>query len=168
MRLTRYWSEIQAAARAHGLDPILVEAVVIQESAGNTDGFRFEPVFYNRLLKGKPEWVGQNPRRISSSYGLMQCMYVVARERGYAASLPPEGLFVPEVGLEYGCRQLAFLLNWARKGWPDLAHDLHIQAALASYNGGRGGNVPGTVLRNGVYARSVLKHFTQLLTEHVA
>ena len=163
---TRYWAEIVAAATKYQLDPILVEAIVVQESAGNTDGFRFEKVFYNRLLKGKPEWDGQNPRRISSSYGLMQIMYPVAVERGYPKTQPPEGLFVPEVGLEYGCRHLRWLTNWADT-FTSTTSEARRGAVLASYNGGRGSNKPtDKPLRNGVYAASVLRHYAIIQSEH--
>lgn len=164
-RRTRYWAEIQAAAKAHRLDPILVEAIVVQESDGNTDGFRFERQFFNRLLKGKPEWDGLNPRRISSSYGLMQCMFVVAVERGYDRTKPPEGLFVPEVGIEFGCRHVRYLMDWADTF--DAPAPVKLSAVLAAYNGGRGGNRPTDVpLRSGVYAASVLRHYAALKAEH--
>ena len=42
---TRYFPEIVKAATDYKLDPILVEAVVVQESSGNADSFRFEPMF---------------------------------------------------------------------------------------------------------------------------
>lgn len=166
--MTRYWPEIIAAATVEKLDPILVEAVVVQESAGNTDAFRFERDFWNRLLKPNPEWAGMNPRRASSSYGLLQIMYVVAVERGYDRAHPPEMLFVPEVGLRWGCRHLRYLMDWANQGWPTVPQEARLLSVLASYNGGRGGNTPGTSLRptNRLYAQSVLNHYTVLAKEH--
>lgn len=168
---TRYWTEIQAAAKKHDLDPILVEAIVVQESAGNADAFRFEPNFWNRYLKPMKMYVGANPRRVSSSYGLMQVMYRVAVERGFPDNLHPELLFVPETALEFGCRQLKFQFDEAKKyslahpEIPVLPKDI-IFAAIASYNGGNGGNRPGTTLRNAPYARSVLTNYAALLGEH--
>lgn len=167
MLSTRYWDQIVKAAEPLKLDPVLVEAIVVKESSGNTDAFRFERLFWNRLLKPKAEWALKNPRRVASSYGLMQIMYPVALERGYPPHLPPEGLFVPEMGLEYGCRHLRFLLDWASKGWPQIDPAKRVEACLASYNGGRGGNAPGTLLRNGVYARDVLKLYAQLQRERI-
>ena len=164
---TRYWDLITKTATTYKLDPVLVEALVVRESAGNTDAFRFERIFWNRLLKPKPEWTAKNPRRVASSYGLMQIMYPVALERGYPPHLPPEGLFVPEVGVEYGCKHLRWLLDWADKGWPTLTPEVRLEACLASYNGGRGGNAPGTLLRNGVYSRDVLKLYSLLKREHL-
>lgn len=162
MRKTRYTLEIDAAAGKHGLDPLLVEAVVLQESSGNTDAFRFEPDFWNRYLKLLPAYDGANPRRVSASYGLMQIMFRVAVERGFDPALPPETLFVPETGLEYGCRQLAHLRDWARgRNVPD---DRLSECILASYNGGTGGNDPSKnlPLRNAKYAREVLARYTEL------
>jgi len=152
---TRYKKEIADAAVAFALDPLLVEAFVLVESSGNTDGFRFEPDYYNRLLKPKKLYVGYNPRRVSSSYGLMQILYDVAIERGYPKADPPEHLFVPEIGLHYGCKHLRFLLDWAGE-FPGVTPEQALDAAVASYNGGRGGNKPtDTPKRNASYVRKV-------------
>lgn len=163
MPRTRYTKEIIVAAKEHGLDPDVVEAMVLQESAGNTDAFRFEPDFWNRYLKGKPEWAGKNPRRVSSSYGLMQIMFPVALEDGMAVGTPPEMLFIPEVGLKAGCTRLQKLMVWADTGWPAVSPDARQMAALAAYNGGRGGNTPAdSPPRNGTYARQVLAKLADL------
>ena len=159
--MTRYRNEIVTAAKAHGLDPLLVEAIVLTESSGNTDAFRFEPNFYNRYIKPYKLYVGQNPRRVSSSYGLMQIMLPVAHERGFLKSQPPEYLFVPEVGLDFGCKHLRYLLDWA-DGFA-CSDTQKRDAALASYNGGRGGNKPtDTPLRNASYVRKVLANLALL------
>lgn len=161
---TRYWAEIVAAAAKHGLDPVLVEAVVTQESSGDTDGFRFERDFFNRYIRPKNLFPGMNPRRVSSSYGLMQVMYPVAVERGFDSKWAPELLFVPETGLDFGCRQLKMLVDWA-EGF-DATPENRLKAVLASYNGGRGSNKPtDSPLRNAGYANSVLKHYVALKVE---
>lgn len=163
---TRYWKEIVEAAAVEKLDPLLVESVVVQESGGNTDAFRFERQFYNRYLKAHKLYQGQNPRRISSSYGLMQLMLPVAHERGYDPTHPPEMLFIPEIGLRWGCRHLAYLKEWADTGWPQVPVEQRIRATLASYNGGRGSNKPtDTPLRNRSYAEAVLRLYDQLQRE---
>lgn len=163
---TRYWDLIQTIAAEFALDPVLVEAVVVQESSGNTDAFRFEPNFYNRYIKPKGLFPGQNPRRVSSSYGLMQVMYPVALEDGYPKDLPPEDLFKPEQGIRAGCRRLRKLTDWADKGWPQVPAERRLLAVLASYNGGSGGNKPtDDPPRNGVYAKSVLNKYTLLAKE---
>lgn len=168
---TWFWKEIQAAAAKYALDPILVEAVVVQESAGNCDAFRFEKDFWNRLMKPQAKYRGLNPRRYSSSYGLMQIMWAVATERGWSPDLPPELLFVPETALDYGCRQLRHLFDLlpTKMAGPVAASSAELTAGvLASYNGGWGGNVPGNgrLLRNQAYASQVLAKYAQLATEH--
>lgn len=142
-----YRAEVEAIATRHELPPDLVQAVCMVESSGRTDAFRHEPDFWTRYMAGKPEWDGAIIRRVSSSYGLCQVMYPVALEHGYPKADAPEYLFVPIVGLEYGCRVLAKLLTWAKGD---------VRAALAAYNGGRGGNRPGGILRNAAYSDKVL------------
>lgn len=151
--------DIIAAATAHKLEPATVAAVCWQESSFQADAFRFEPNFWNRYLKLNPRYRHLNPRRVSSSYGLMQIMYPLVHEDKLADNdaLPPEHLFVPSLNLDTGCRWLAGLFAWAQKlGVEDW--NVVEQAALASYNGGRGGNDPtkNWPLRNGTYAREVL------------
>lgn len=175
MLRTRYQSEIHVAAAKWELDPILVEAVVVQESTGNTDAFRFEPVYWNRYLKGNPRYRGLNPRRVSSSYGLMQVMYSRVLEDKIAENdvWQPELLFIPENGLDVGCGFLAELLAWgetlsAPQGVKE--PELATLCALAAYNGGRGGNDPSKnwPLRNGKYARDVLSVRDKLRAEYAA
>jgi soluble lytic murein transglycosylase-like protein len=152
MTLTAYRAEIETAAHAHALDPHLVEAVVLVESSGYTHAFRHEAAFFRRYLADHPRYAGANPLRVSSSYGLMQVMYPVAVEHGLVGA--PEQLFVPEVGLEYGCRHLRMLVEWAQG-------DQH--AALGAYNGGKAGNRPGAPPRNQSYVTKVLGAHARVL-----
>ena len=159
-----HWPAIQVAAKAHGLDPLLVAAVVLQESAANTDAFRHERLFWNRYLKRLPEWTNLNPRRVSSSYGLMQVMFPVAVERGYPATHSPEGLFVPEVGLEYGVKHLRYMMDRIDAQFPQIPGQDRLRAALASYNGGfQGPNSLRPDTR--AYAESVLRRYSVLQIE---
>lgn len=160
MYRTRYWQEIVKVALKHNLDPILIESIVVQESGGNADAFRFDKNYWNRTLKQNKIYSEKNPRRVSSYYGLMQIFYPVAVERGFPPDLPPELLFVPETALDYGCRQMKMLLEWATDNVEGRL------AAVASYSGGRGGNTPGTPLRNASYARNVQTIYLALLKEH--
>lgn len=147
----------EAVAKA-GLDPLLVAALVWQESDFNADAFRHEPAFWNRYMKKNPLYAHLNPRRVSSSYGLMQVMYCRLLEDGTTANdkWDPEFLFVPKFNLDIGCELLAELLLWAAKYTTD--PERVTIAALAAYNGGRGGNRPDQnwPVRNGKYAREVL------------
>lgn len=138
-----YRALIESIAASNGLDADLVEAVVLTESSGNTDAFRFEPGFWRLYLQDNPRYMDLIPRRVSSSYGLMQVMYPVSVELGFTGE--PEELFIPQIGLKYGCKKLAQLMEWAHG---DRAK------ALGAYNAGRGGwdSAPGRV-----YATKVLK-----------
>lgn len=162
--LAFHFRAINDAANAAGLDPLLVTAIVIQESAVNTDAFRHERLFWNRYLKAKAEWKDENPRRVSSSYGLMQIMYPVAVERGMSRAMSPEALFVPALGLSYGCAQLKMLSVKMDTIYPLVSDPERLKAVLASYNGGFQGP---DALRpdNRLYAESVLRHYARLKTE---
>jgi soluble lytic murein transglycosylase-like protein len=153
-----YRAAIGSIAAEYGLEPALVHAVVWQESGYNTDAFRHEPDFWNRYLKMNPRYRELNPRRVSSSYGLMQVMFCRIWEDKIADNdtIPPEHLFVPEIGLHVGCGLLAELLKWAAERVTPNATAETI--ALAAYNGGRGGNDPtkNWPLRTASYAAQVL------------
>jgi len=163
-------AEIRLAAERHGLEAGLVAAVVHVESSGNPFAWNPEPKYrylwhvrawtpFRALTPAEnaseappadfptlagdrdQEWWAQQ-----ASWGLCQVMGAVAREHGFRGSYLTE-LTVPGVGLDFGCRVLARRLIWAKGD---------VRAALASYNGGPAGNVPGGVLRNAAYADRVL------------
>lgn len=140
-----YRPEVEAIASQYGFDPDVIEAVCLVESSGKTHAYRFEPGFWARYMKDKPEWDGANPERVSASYGLMQIMFPVARELGYGDI--PEHLFAPVTGLTWGIKKLAKLRDWA-------GGDL--EQALAAYNGGMGGNSKRP-FRNQLYANKVAR-----------
>lgn len=126
--IRRLWGhEIEVASAPYGLDPELVTAIIKVESDGQAHAYRYEPGFFRRYLSHLAEYKDANPRRVAASYGLMQIMYSTAVECGYEG--PPEGLFVPETNLEYGCMYLSRLLKWSKGDVPK---------AVAAYNGGRG------------------------------
>lgn len=150
-----YRAEVHAIAAQHALDPDLVTAVCLVESSGHTSAYRYEPQFWLRYMAKDPKWEGEIPERVSASYGLMQVMYPVARELGLSADEPPEALFVPVNGLQFGCRKLREVLGWAKGDVP---------AALAAYNGGKTkDNAPGvTPKRNQRYVDKVLATLAQI------
>lgn len=162
---------ITSIANMHKVDPLLVQAIVAKESSGNTWAWNPEPKFryFWDIRKKRPfrfvgdkevnakmppldfpalagdpdqEWWGQQ-----TSWGLMQIMGAVAREEGYTDPYLTS-LCNPAQGLTAGVNHLSRLLAWAQGD---------VRAACAAYNGGRGGNAPGGVLRNGAYADSVLQ-----------
>lgn len=125
---------IRRVADRHGLPPNLVCALVQVESAGDPWAFRYEPLFlrdYLRSLKFSPRPpcsfdTEQHGR--ATSWGLLQVMGQVARERGFSGVFLAE-LCDPELGLEYGCRQLALLARryYDRRSW---------DRTIAAYNAG--------------------------------
>lgn len=137
--------QLMVAANRYTLDPTLVEAVVIHESSGVPSAIRYESGFWAKYMSKDPTYRDADPKRVSSSYGLMQVMFVVAIEMGFVYP-DPEFLFVPSIGLDAGCKKLRQLLDWA--------HGVEAQA-LAAYNGGRGANSTPPY-RNQVYATAVL------------
>lgn len=149
--MTAFRDEIAAAAKAHQLDPVLLTAQILVESSGKTYAYRYEPLFWSKYLASNADYNDANPERVSASYGLLQVMYVVAKEVGYGLA-DPEHLFVPSIGLEFGCRKLAQLLVWARGD---------VQQALAAYNGGRVANA-APPFRNQSYVDKVMKQWERL------
>lgn len=149
--MTEYRAEIEAISSQFSLDPDLVEAIVLTESSGKTHAYRFEPAFWERYMKNKPQWDGANPSRVSSSYGLMQCMYPVACEMGFSENAP-EYLFVPTIGLHWGCKKLRSLLDWAKQ---------NTDQALAAYNGGKNGNT-APPYRNQWYVDKVKRNLARI------
>jgi len=111
------------------LDPTLVCAVVEQESAWNPFAVRYEPKFMTDYVG--PLYVNNRINATeaytrSMSWGLMQVMGQVAREKGVTLKFLP-GLCDPEAGLSIGCRKLADCLELAKGD---------VKKALQSYNGG--------------------------------
>lgn len=158
-----YLPEIAAAAAAAGLEAGLVQAVVEQESDYDTTAYRYEPAFWTRYLSGLRKYSGDDPRVVSASYGLMQCMYPAAVDAGFTGA--PTDLYTPAIGLEWGCKILAGDLAWARRvytGMQTKADAVIRRAALAAYNGGRGGNSPNMSLRSGDYADQVLARYQRI------
>ena len=183
----KYRAELEAAATASGLELELLAAVVEQESAGEPAAWNPEPkyrYFWNvrtgapfrgvsalelgaqfpprdfPSLAGDPdnEWWGQQ-----ASWGLMQIMGAVAREHGYRGKYLP-GLVDPAVNLLIGAAHLAANVRWASAlaGGLEQKEARVTRAALAAYNGGRGGNAPGGALRNGEYADHVLARYRRI------
>jgi soluble lytic murein transglycosylase-like protein len=130
-----YRAEASDAALRHHLDVDLVVAVCLQESAGRTGAYRYEPKFWLTYCANNPLYRDGIPERIAASYGLMQAMYVTAREMGYSKTDPPEWLTIPDIGLNWGCAILHERMMWAKGD---------VEAALAAYNGGKtADNKPG-------------------------
>jgi len=142
-------------AKKHKLPPALVYAIIKVESGQDSAAVRFEPHYrylwdvrrnrpFRRLTSAEsrsetapadfhaPSGVGRHTewQHQQTSWGLMQVMGAVARERGYTGRFL-SSLMIPEVGLEYGCRHLAHYAYACRYlklyGWAGVCR---------AYNGG--------------------------------
>lgn len=98
-----YDDEIQLVAEKYGLPWLAVKAVVSVESSFRPDAMRYEKGY--RWLVGKDLSLTEEDAQ-KTSWGLMQVMGAVARGYGFTGDL--RQLLSPMVGLEYGCRHLAY------------------------------------------------------------
>jgi soluble lytic murein transglycosylase-like protein len=126
-------------AMAYSLESSLVCAVIEQESAWSPWATRYEPAFFAKYVA--PLYTNQKISPTEAygrafSYGLMQVMGQVARERGFEGDFLPE-LCNPYVGVDIGCRHLAAL--W-EKNHGDMSR------TLLAWNGGGNPEYPQQVM----------------------
>ena len=163
MSRTAYTAQIQKAAADHDLDADLFEALVLTESSGHADAFRFEPQYAQRYhIAEHPVYKQWPVRAVAASYGLTQIMVPTAYELGWRDP-EPEYLFIPEVNLYWGGVYLKACFDWTLR-WPAASESSRVISALAAYNGGRNSaNTPlQTHPRNAAYAAKVLHTATTL------
>jgi soluble lytic murein transglycosylase-like protein len=126
---------VRAIAIQRSLDPLLVCALIEQESAWDAHAIRYEPAFRTRYVAplGLPptEEVAR-----SISWGLMQVMGQSAREHGFAGKFLA-ALCDPPIGITIGCAVLAAKISQASRDIP---------RALALWNGGSNPNYATEVL----------------------
>jgi soluble lytic murein transglycosylase-like protein len=123
--LPRFADLIRGAAARYGLDPTLVGAIALRESALNPSAFN-----------------PADPR--GGAYGLMQVLLGTARDLGYRG--PAEALFDPALSLDLGSRLLA--QNIARAGAGGGISQTEIETrAIAAYNAGWSKARPGDAPR---------------------
>jgi soluble lytic murein transglycosylase-like protein len=149
---------IEWAATKHRLDPILVAAVILQESGGRQFAFRHERKFarnYGIMIRSKadlggfwpertsdPKWEFYEREMRSSSFGLMQILLQTARELGFLGVDPWDELVEIGTNLDFGCRKLSSCVKKvATKGSSNVVDD-----ALYCFNGGGNPHYPGEVL----------------------
>lgn len=132
-------SDLLALARTiasrHKLDPALVCAVIEQESSWDTHAIRYEPVFRSRYVAPLALPHTEEVAR-SISWGLMQVMGQVARERGFTGKFL-SALCEPAIGLDLGCVALSSKISEAGG---------EITRALLLWNGGADPNYAAEVL----------------------
>lgn len=127
------WADIiRRHASANGLDPALVASIIEQESGGNTWAMRYEPnwkyMFGNPVKARGGCSLDTEVMQQKTSFGLMQVMGAVARERGLTDPFL-SCLCDPEVGVRVGCEHLARM----RSRWPDR------KDYVSAYNSGKPG-----------------------------
>lgn len=149
-----YDNLIKSSAAKWGIDPELVAAMIMQESAGNCWAMRYEPNFFRKYLQDKPLSLlgGYVPSETkatritermlrSCSFGLMQVMGQVARELGFSDDNLTR-LLDPEINLYWG----TFKLNSLLKARTEKNDADKISHALLRWNGGGDPSYPNKVL----------------------
>lgn len=139
---------IIANAKLTGISPMLIAAVIHQESWGNIYAVRYEPAFERKYLskKTKSTLEGYVPKVCTlnteiklraTSFGCVQLMGQVARERGFKGEFLTE-LFDPQLNIKLGTEFLQALL---------LKHE-STEKALLRWNGGGDPEYGKKVLRH--------------------
>ena len=124
-------------SKEFNLDHNFVLGIIQVESSGSTFATRYEPEFFRKYIEGKKVEVfgaTQGTERVcrATSFGLMQVMGQVARERGFRGAFLT-ALCNPQLGIQYGCSHLAYLRSrLAVRG------DASIASIASAYNGGIG------------------------------
>jgi soluble lytic murein transglycosylase-like protein len=134
------------------LDANLVRAIVEVESGGNPWKNRYESTWPQAYLITPRDYANKLIISLATetvnqmtSWGLMQLIGSVSRERGFQLDLPM--LCQPDIGLFYGCKQLRWLAD--RIG-DDESH------LIASYNGGlKIARTAGGMFANEIYVDKV-------------
>lgn len=144
---------------AHGLDPLMVAAVVCQESGGNRWATRIEQkskiwhTLFGRTRAQMSGWcpaAGQLPELWdevcwrASSFGHMQLLGETARVLGFTGQYLTE-LCDPNVNIRFGCTYLARCLRRARLTVGGKGIILEYNTALLFYNGGGDKGYPAKV-----------------------
>ena len=128
----------------------LINAIIQVESSGNTYAVRYEDG-YRWLVKPFKQFHWHTPTEKimqKTSWGLMQIMGAVARERGFKGRYLAE-LCKPEIGVKYGVKHLKWQYN--RYGnWRD---------AISAYNQGSPRKKDGKYT-NQEYVDKVLKNWS--------
>ncbi len=158
-----YEKEIASAAAKHGLDPCLVAAVCWKESNDfQPEALRYERDYQNRYIDFNPKYcfLPDNLRcLLASSLGLMQVMGATAVELGLSLH-QIEDLYIPEVGLEYGCRHLAQKIKKYAIARAD--GSINFEPAVAAYNAGNPRKGPkGNYINYKKYVLPVMRKYQE-------
>ena len=146
---------IKEKAIKYDIPKSLIKAIIFVESSGNTYAMRYEKN-YRWLYKveefAKKNYVPKLTEEIQQkiSWGLMQIMGAVARERGFKGKYMAE-LCMPEIGLEFSCKHLKKYYD-RYQSW---------EKAIASYNAGSPRKAEDGKYENQYYVDKVLKYWKE-------
>jgi hypothetical protein len=119
----------------------LVVAIIRVESGGNPQAMRYEPGYLRNHVEQNPRRFGDvslDTERIgrSLSWGPMLLVGQIARERGFQGAYFTE-LCDWEVGVEWGCRHLAWLkdLHFDQYGWDGVIRAYHVRTPALTEEG---------------------------------
>jgi len=153
---SKIWELIKAQSKISNLDPIVLGAIVYQESGGNPWAMRYEPLWAHGLVETKRNAAAvlssEHTEEIlqKSSLGLCQVMGVVARELGFKGWLTQ--LFKPEIGLLYGAMVLS----------KNISRFKDLESAISAYNAGSPKKDSQGDFINQDYVDSVYRHMKEL------
>jgi soluble lytic murein transglycosylase-like protein len=145
------------AGKKYGLKKLVLKSIAITESSLIPTAYRFEPGYWERYLKDKPEWKDKDPRIVSASHGLMQIMWPVAVGLGFNGSV--DDLRDPMTNIMLGAKLMRQLIDRAiQQKYSEKFYWLSpLQVAAARWNGGSKGNPDDAgELRNRKYVRRVM------------
>lgn len=154
--LTLPWTQINNIAKKYQINPKIVGAIIMQESAGEPCATRYED-HYKWLLHpdryAKINKVSRSTEVIhqKTSWGLMQIMGGVARELGFNDHMVK--LCDVETNIEYGVKQLIKLKK---------RHGGNLDDVIASYNAGSPRKTNTGAYVNSYYVSQVNKFLKEL------
>ena len=151
-------------APQHGLDPLLVAAICLQEGGRNKDGTfapdraRLEQSFYSRYVE-KNDLATTSEVLLSCSYGVMQTMGLELRRMGFfpfafSKSDNQQSLREPEsplavcAGIDSFCEHLEWQVHYGCQLFAEKLKKAggSIEKALLYWNGGSNKQYPSEVL----------------------
>lgn len=128
-QLEAYKDFISQASNKYAIDPKLIGAVIMQESAGQAWSYRYEPnVKYQYMASSYAKKLGISFETElclqHMSFGLLHIMGFKARELGFDSHLPQ--LLLPSVGIDWGVKALQTFVKRYNT----------LEDAIAAYNAG--------------------------------
>ena len=141
---------IKKYSERYGIPPGLIKAIIEVESSGNTYAMRYED-HYRWLVEPFTQfhWHAETEKQAQkTSWGAMQIMGAVARERGFKGRYLSE-LSKPELGIKFGCKHLKWNYN-RYNDWND---------AISAFNQGSNRKNEHGEYENQIYVDKVLRNW---------